>query len=166
MARRFPVPVVAIAFAVLGLVFCEPVHAQTGAACLAGKLRAVGKKEAGLLTCEAKVAARGDASTLPGCEAKASAKFSSAMARYTGCSGTTPDCETAADTCEQDLRTALPDGTTPVTASPCEGARLKAAGKKAKGILKCYAKAALKGVAVDTAPGGCVDKVETKFATL
>ncbi len=39
-------------------------------------------------------------------------------------------------------------------------------GRRARGLLKCYAKAALKGVAVDTAPGGCIDQVETEFSTV
>src|SRR5436309_2100391 len=95
---------------------------------------------------------------------KVSSRFSAAMAKYTGCSGTALDCEMAADNCESNIRVALPDGTIPATASECEASRLDAAGKKARGILKCYAKAARNGVAVDTATGGCVDKVETAFS--
>ncbi len=163
---RFPVLVAATA-GVLALVLPtgRPANAQTGGKCLAGKLRAIGKKERGLLNCEAKVAATGDNSRLLSCQTKVSGNFTNAMAKYTGCSGSTPNCEMAADDCESHIRMALPDGTTPATASRCEALRLKAAGDKAKGILRCYAKAALKGLPVDTTPGGCIDKVEAKFAT-
>src|SRR5262249_18975333 len=47
--------------------------------------------------------------------------------------------------------------------STCEAKRLKAAGKKAEKKLLCYSKAAKKGVAVDSAPGGCLDKASAQF---
>ena len=163
--RRFPV-LVAITVGALASALStgSPAHAQAGK-CLAGKLGAIGKKERRLLKCDAKVAATGDETSLLACQMKASSKFSAAMAKYTGCSGTALDCEMAADDCERNIRVALPDGAIAATASQCEASRLKAAGKKARGILKCYAQAALHGVAIDTAPGGCVDNVETEFST-
>src|SRR5438552_482919 len=165
--RRFPVLVAitvsALAFA---LPIGSPANAQTGNKCLAGKLGAIGKKERRLLKCDARVAATGDDTTLLACRMKVSSRFSAAMAKYSGCSGTALDCEMAADDCESNIRVALPDGTIPATASKCEASRLDAAGKKARGILKCYAKAALHGVAVDTTTAGCVDNVETKFSTV
>src|SRR5262249_58322361 len=69
-----------------------------------------------------------------------------------------------ADDCRDKVRAALPDGT--ATASKCEAKRLKAAGKKAEKKLLCYSKAAKKGVAVDSAPGGCLDKASAQFAKL
>src|SRR3989442_5347332 len=62
MVRRPRLPVLVAATAgVLALVLPTggPANAQTGGKCLAGKLRAIGKKERGLLNCEAKVAATG-----------------------------------------------------------------------------------------------------------
>src|SRR2546425_11424538 len=57
MVRRPRLPVLVAATAgVLALVLPTggPANAQTGGKCLAGKLRAIGKKERGLLNCEAK----------------------------------------------------------------------------------------------------------------
>src|SRR5207249_3290232 len=164
--RRFPVLVaITVSALAVALSIGSPANAQTGSKCLAGKLKAIGKKERCLLKCDARVAATGDDTTVLACRMKASSKFGTAMAKYTGCSGTALDCEMAADDCESNIRLALPDGAIPATASQCEASRLKAAGKKARGILKCYAQAALHGVAIDTAPGGCVDNVETEFST-
>src|SRR2546427_134500 len=51
------------------------------------------------------------------------------------------------------------------TGSKCLAGKLGAIGKKERRLLKCDAQAALHGVAIDTAPGGCVDNVETEFST-
>jgi len=79
------------------------------------------------------------------------------------CSGVQSDCESLADDCRDKVRAALPDGTSAASASKCEAARLKAAGKAASRKLSCYAKAARKGVPVDSAPGGCLDRAHAKF---
>jgi hypothetical protein len=47
--------------------------------CAGAKLKAIDKKEAGLLACQAKVAAKNDSSGLAACEGKASAKFVKAV---------------------------------------------------------------------------------------
>ncbi|HJQ85083.1 MAG TPA: hypothetical protein VKA21_13450, partial [Candidatus Binatia bacterium] len=129
--------------------------------CTSAKLKAVGKKESGLLGCQSKVAAKGDPSLEADCNAKVIAKFSVKFAKAGVCGGVEADCEAIADDCRDQVRTALPDGTS--TANKCESARLKAAGKKASRKLNCYAKAALKGLPVDSAPGGCLDKASAKF---
>src|SRR5439155_1731695 len=67
------------------------------------------------------------------------------------------------DGCREKVRAALPDGTSAATASKCESARLKAAGKAASRKLGCYAKAARKGLPVDSSAGGCLDKAHAKF---
>src|SRR5439155_13705950 len=90
---------------------------------------------------------------------------STAFGNAGACAGLESDCETIADDCRDQVRAALPDGTTPATASKCESKRLKAAAKKAKSKLGCYAKAALKDVPVDAAPGGCLDRASSKFVT-
>jgi hypothetical protein len=127
--------------------------------CVAAKLKAIGNKEGALLVCSAKEAMKG---VDPSCRTKAVNKFTGAYNKPVGCS-TPPvaQCESIADDCQAQLRAALPDGngTTP---SKCEASRLKAAAKKAKAKLGCYAKAAKKDIPVDTA---CLAKAETKFAS-
>ena len=135
--------------------------------CTAAKLKAIAKKEKGLLACQAKVAATGDASLQSACDAKVVAKFADTFANIAAklgaCSGVLGDCEAIADDCRDQVRAALPDGTSEATKSKCESARLKAAGKKASSKLGCYAKAATKDVAVDNAPDGCLDKAGAHF---
>src|SRR3989442_10666515 len=133
--------------------------------CTGAKLKAVGKKEAGLLKCQAKIALKGDPSLQAECDAKVIAKFTKGFDKAGTCAGVHADCESIADDCRDKIRAALPDGTTTATASKCESKRLKAAGKKAYGKLRCYAKAALKDIPVDSSPGGCLDKANAKFMT-
>src|SRR5438128_5240265 len=90
-------------------------------------------------------------------------KFGTAFGKAGTCSGVQSDCEGLADGCRDKVRAALPDGTSAATASKCEAARLKAAGKAASRKLGCYAKAARKGIPVDSAAGGCLDKAHAKF---
>jgi hypothetical protein len=129
--------------------------------CNGAKVRAIGKKEAGLLGCVAKEATQ-NASIEPACDQGVSGKFMPTYDRPTGCSPAAPSdttCENAADTCQSTIRGLLPDGngTTP---SKCEAARLKAAGKLASDELGCYSKAAAKGVPVQP---GCISKATGKF---
>src|SRR5262249_13758768 len=118
---------------VAALLLAGPARADK---CTGLKLKAIGKREAGLLTCQSKAAQRGDTSILAECEAKVVAKFSASFAKTGTCSGVQMDCEDIADDCRDKVRAALPDGTT--TASKCEASRLKAAGKKAQKQLRCY----------------------------
>ncbi|HJW68119.1 MAG TPA: hypothetical protein VJ829_02045 [Candidatus Binatia bacterium] len=129
--------------------------------CTSLRLKAIAKKEAGLLTCESKVAQKGDPSLLTACRDKVLTKFSTSFAKSGTCQGLQADSESIADDCRDKVRAALPDGT--ATASKCEAKRLKAAGKKAEKKLLCYSKAAKKGVAVDSAAGGCLDKASAQF---
>jgi hypothetical protein len=131
--------------------------------CLSTKLKAIAKKEAGLLGCQATAAKKGDPSGVAACDAKVMAKFNTNFAKAGTCAGDLAVCEAIADDCRSKVRAALPDGTTPATASTCEAARLKAAGKKASRRLGCYGKAAKKDEGVDAAPGGCLDKASAKF---
>ena len=129
--------------------------------CTSLRLKAIAKKEAGLLTCESKVAQKGDPSLLTPCKDKVVAKFSTSFAKSGSCSGVQADSEAIADDCRDKVRVALPDGT--MTASTCEAKRLKAAGKKAEKKLLCYSKAAKKGVSVDSGAAGCLDKASAQF---
>src|SRR5215813_9417304 len=120
--------------------------------CTGRKLKAIAKKEAGLLGCQSKAAAKGDPSLATACNAGVMAKFDAAFGKAGSCTGAHDDCESIADDCRDKVRAALPDGVDQSSASPCEASHLKAAGKKAKSKLGCYAKAALKGQPVDTTP--------------
>ena len=150
---------------ILGLAVLLTVPTAGSAAgdkCVGLKLKALGKKESGLVGCQAKVATKGDPTLAAACESKVIAKFQASFAKAGTCSGVEADCEDIADACRDSVRGALPDGTDTASASKCEGKRLKAAGKKASAKLGCYAKAALKGLPVDTS---CLDKATAKFAT-
>jgi hypothetical protein len=130
--------------------------ANTQSKCLRAKLRAIGKKEAGLLSCFARVAAKGHANTLGACVQKGEHKYTAAFAKAGSCSGDRTICDCLAENCAIAVRVALPDA----GPSHCESARLRAAGKKAAGKLSCNAKAAARGLTVDRA---CIQKVEARY---
>jgi hypothetical protein len=154
--KRVGAAIAVVAFLVLG-----PGSARADK-CTATKLRAIGKKENGLLACQSKVAVKGS-SVEPSCDNKVNAKYGTAYDKPGPCGAPTKDiCEALADDCRDSLRAALPDGD-PNSPSKCESARLKAAGKKAGAKLTCYAKAAIKDSAVDSAPGGCLARADAKF---
>ena len=157
VTRRFTV--VSTVFACL-LLAAGPAAADQ---CTSAKVKAIAKEEARLLGCQAKVAKKGDPSLEAACDAKAMDKFGTAFGKAGTCSGVQSDCEGLADGCRDKVRAALPDGTSAATASKCESARLKAAGKAASRKLGCYAKAARKGLPVDSSAGGCLDKAHAKF---
>ena len=147
---------------VVAVVFLTVGAAPAGAdKCNGAKVKAIGKKEAGLLGCSAKEATKSGVE--PTCDTKVSGKFTKAYDKPTGCSPAAPadtTCETAADTdCQTAIRAVLPDGTG-TTPSKCEASRLKAAGKLASAELGCIAKAATKGLPVDS---GCMLKATGKF---
>src|SRR5215475_9942038 len=91
--------------------------------CTSLRLKAIAKRESGLLTCESKVAQKGDPSLLTACQDKVVAKFSTSFAKSGTCQGLQTDSESIANDCRDKVRAALPDGT--ATASKCEAARLK-----------------------------------------
>ena len=126
--------------------------------CTGAKLKAVGKKESGLLGCQSKVAKTGDSSGLSACEQKVSGKFSVAFGKAGSCAGDQMRCEDIADSCESSVAGAFID-TLP---SKCEAAKRKAAGKLASAQLGCYAKAAKKALPVDST---CITKATGKFST-
>jgi hypothetical protein len=126
--------------------------------CIADKLIALGKRESGLLKCEAKLAARGNSDSYTSCIAKVDSKFQEAFAEAGACSGAETTCTQKTDDCVSIVRYELPDG-----ASACEGVRLKAAARKALALAKCMAAAADSGEPIDVAPGGCVERAEQSF---
>jgi hypothetical protein len=126
--------------------------------CTSVKLKAIGKKEAGLLVCQAKVAATNDTSGLMACETKLMGKFTAAFGKAGACAGDQTLCENVGETCESSVAGAFID-TFP---SKCEAAKRTAAAKLAKGELGCYSKAAAKAVPVDTVT--CIPKAQGKFS--
>jgi hypothetical protein len=128
--------------------------------CTAAKLKAIGKKEAAKLGCYAKAAATNNTTGLTVCLAKADTKFSSAFSKADTkgpCNGPAGLCECFVDECVTLVTRDLNGG----GPSTCEAARLKAAAKKAKGVVGCSAKAAAKGIAVDSS---CIQKAKAKYA--
>jgi len=122
------------------------------ASCVVGKLKAVGKKEAGLLKCQAKNAARPDPTRLSTCESRCMVKFGRACSKAGACAGDCSTCESNADSCETNVRAALGPNAT----------LLKSASRVVKAEMRCYMKAAARSVAVDT--GVCIPKAQAKFA--
>lgn len=118
--------------------------------CMGAKLKALGNKEAGLLTCQATNAAKPDTLKLAACESNAMGKFGPACSAAGACSGVCSTCESNADSCESNVSAAITDAAT-----------LKAASKLVKAELKCYTNAAKKSVPVDTVT--CLAKAQGKF---
>ena len=127
--------------------------------CMGAKLKALAKKEAGLLTCRAKVAATGDSAGLEACQQKVILKFTTAFGKAGSCAGDQTQCESDADSCDTAMAALLTD-TFP---SKCEAAKRKAAGKLAGKELVCWAKTAATGQSVQT--GACITTAEGKFVT-
>jgi hypothetical protein len=125
--------------------------------CTFAKLKALGKREAGLLVCYSKAAATSlNPTTFAACALKVEGKYEKAFVKAGSCSGDQTVCECIAENCATALRTGLPDA----GPSKCEAARLKVAGKKAAAKLICNAEAARKGLPVDA---GCIQKAEAKY---
>jgi len=144
--------------AVLGALVLIAVGAAPARAdkCTAVKVKAIGKKESGLLSCYAKLAASGDPANYAPCVGKVEGKYFRAFSKAGSCAGFQDNCETVAQDCASMVRANLPDA----GPSNCEAARLKAAGKKAAAKMSCNASAAGKGLTVDPA---CIQKVEATY---
>jgi cell division septation protein DedD len=156
--RRTRIPAAAGAIGALVVVI---LGAGTASAdkCTAAKLRAIGKKERGLLACQAKVALRGSAIE-PACDRKIISRFDARYERPGPCGAPASSvCEAIADDCRDQLRAALPDGDA-AAPSRCAAARLKASARKVAAELGCYARAAAKDAAID---GRCLSKASRKF---
>ncbi len=134
--------------------------------CSSKEIAAAGKKAGGKAKCWSKATKKGlavDTTCLGTAETKFSAAYSKAVGKG-GCINTTPagTIETKVDNFITDLVTEINGGTGTPTASNCSSKELAAAGKKAGGVIKCYAKAVAKGLAVDSA---CITAAQTKFGT-
>jgi hypothetical protein len=147
---------IAVAGATALVLFALPASPARADQCIGAKLKAVAKKESGLLVCQAKVAATGDSSGLSACETKVMGKFSAAFGKAGSCAGDEAGCEALADTCESSLASVFVDS----FPSACESAKRKAAGKLVKAELGCYSKAARKEVSVDPS---CISRARNGF---
>ncbi len=149
---RGPLRHVAVGAIVLVALAVTPAHADR---CTAAKLGAVGKGEAGLLACQSRAAARGDASGVAACVATVDGRYGVAFANAGACSGDAATCKTVVAACAAVIRSDLPD------AGPnrCTAMRLRVAGKLAAAKLLCNAKAT-SWLSVDAA---CIEKADGKF---
>jgi|GEM_PF-487703 len=125
--------------------------------CTSAKLKAIGKLESGLLACRSAVAASANNSGLAACQSKARAIFAAGFAKAGSCVGDQATCDSITADCDSSAAAAMTD-TFP---SKCEAAKLKAAGKLARGQLGCYTKAARTGAALDSL---CISKAASKFS--
>src|SRR2546427_5468485 len=146
MSRKW----IGVAAGVLAAVAIGASTASAASGCVDGILKALGKKEASLLKCQAKNAAKPDPVKLGACEDKAKGKFGPACTTANTCGKDCTACENNADACETNVSAAITDATT-----------LKAASKLVKGEIKCYTKAAAKSLPVDTVK--CLPKAQSKF---
>ena len=133
--------------------------------CAQSKLKATGKKASAKLKCYKKAVAGGvgvDSECLTKAEDKFLIAFQKAEAKG-GCAtvGDAGAVEGDVDTFVADTVAALPGGATEASGK-CAASKLDATGKKADAKLKCHAKAAGGGLAVDAA---CLAKAGTKFST-
>jgi hypothetical protein len=124
--------------------------------CAAAKLRGVAAREATVLRCLAKVAARADSSDLAACEAAAAAAFAAAFSKAGVCQGTQGRCEQIADGCVAAITAAFAD----FFPSRCESVKRKAAATLAAKLLGCHTKAAQSGRPLKS---GCEDRARRKF---
>ncbi len=155
MSSLRPIMAAVVGALVLFGVAAAPARADK---CIGAKLKAVGKKESGLLSCQSKIAATGSSSSLAPCETKIKGKFVTTFGKAGTCAGDEMTCEDMADNCEGAVASATMD-TFP---SKCEASKRKAAGKLAQGELGCYSKAATTGSPVDTTV--CIPKATGKFS--
>ena len=135
--------------------------------CSSNEIAAAGKKAGGKAKCWSKATKKGlavDTTCLGTAETKFSAAYSKAVDKG-DCINTTPagTIETKVDNFITDLVTEINGGTGTPTASKCSSKELAAAGKKAGGVIKCYAKAVAKND--NTIIGPCIAAAQTKFGT-
>jgi hypothetical protein len=151
MARR--VVIVALAMPCILASWSHSARAQS--TCLSAKLEAMGKKEAGLLSCLAAETAKGHATGFGRCIRKVAIKFALAWAKAGTCGEERTRCECLTEDCAIALRLTLPD-----SRDRCEAARLRAAGKQAIQKVRCSAEAVKSGTPVDPA---CLQRAEANL---
>ena len=153
-----------VAIACFAFLAAVPGVALAQSKCTGGEIGAAGKKAGGKAKCWAKATGKGlavDSLCLGNADTKFGASYSKAQSKG-GCINSTDagTIETKVDNFITDLVTEINGGTGTPTQSKCSSKELGASGKKARGLLKCYAKAASKGAPLDSA---CTGKAVTKF---
>ncbi|HET9063040.1 MAG TPA: PQQ-dependent sugar dehydrogenase [Candidatus Binatia bacterium] len=149
----------------LSLVCALTSSAPAASSCTASKLTAAGKNSAIELNCEAK-AARIDAVVDGACLDKASEKLAAAFSRAEskggcGSSGDALELEARIDEQVADVVAAIPRGADDASRA-CAASKLKAAGKRSRSRLQCFAKAEKQSAPVDVT---CLAKAGDKFAS-
>jgi len=149
----------------LALVCALASSAPAASSCAASKLAAAGKSSGAELGCEAK-AARSGAIVDPVCLAKVSDKLSSAFSKAEskgacGASGDALDVEARIDEQVADVVAAIPRGADDGSRT-CAASKLKAAGKRSRSRLQCFAKAEKRSESVDLT---CLAKAGEKFSS-
>jgi len=138
-----------------------------GSNCTGMEIGAAGKKAGGKAKCWSTATGKGlavDSTCLSGAETKFSDAYTKATGRGDCINGTAAGTiETKVDNFITDLVTEINGGTGTPTASKCSSKELSAAGKKAGGVIKCYAKAVAKND--NTIIGPCIAAAQTKFGT-
>ena len=164
MVQRLKLAGIAIA----GFAFLACAHGAAFAQskCTGKELGATGKKAGGKAKCWSKATKKAlavDGACLSGAESKFLASYGKAQTKGDCVNSTAAGTiETKVDNFITDLVTEIDGGTGTPTASKCSSKELAAAGKKAGGFLKCYAKAAGKGSPLDSA---CTGGASSKFGT-
>jgi hypothetical protein len=148
----------------LSLVCALTSSAPAASSCTASKLTAAGKNSAIELNCEAK-AARVDAVVDGACLDKASENLAAAFSRAEskggcGSSGDALEVEARIDEQVADVVAAIPRGADDASRA-CAASKLKAAGKRSRSRLQCFAKAEKQSAPVDVT---CLAKAGDKFA--
>jgi len=155
-----------VAIACFAFLAAAPGAALAQSKCTGKEIGAAGKKAGGKAKCWSKATKKGlavDSACLSGAETKFSASYMNAQSKMDCVNGTAEGTiETKVDNFITDLVTEINGGTGMPTLSKCSSKEFAAAGKKAGGLLKCYAKAAGKGAPLDSA---CTGGAMTKFGT-
>src|SRR5262249_10125946 len=150
-----------------------PASAQQ-AKCLAGKVKCMATKAAGLLKCDEIAETPGKAAD-PNCVPKVEGKFQGIPDPTKGCFGklenkTNNDCnpgddtdpaETAVDDCVTSLLGAIDPA--PTMQTKCGVGKKKCVAKYLVSVLKCHSTALTPGKDPSPNAGGCVDKATAKY---
>jgi hypothetical protein len=159
MPRPSVAPVGIVLVGVLATAACPIDAARAESPCMAKKIQLMAKRLAAELKCRAAAVERGrppDATCLAKARDRFRDKFQLVEVAQS-CSGALGRCDFQVADCLDVVAAALPDA----GPSKCEASKLKAAGKRAASNLRCYGKAARRGVGADPR---CFEKNEERFA--
>jgi hypothetical protein len=155
----------------LGTVSADAAKGPPTGKCSAAKIKCATTEATALLGCHKKA----ETKNLPvdqECISKADTKFTMPVKGCMEKAEAKPPCATTGDADDLltkidafvlDVVTALDPGYPAPVLNKCSAGKKKCVANKVKAILACYGKAASAGTPVDSSPGGCIDKAQTKF---